>query len=467
MLASRSDLMPRTKPYAWIVAASLLLLLAAALLLPSPAAAQKRSKAAPTNAAPDSVSKPGSQDEGISVRVYEDGKEPVSKKARTVRERASAAREEAADEADKADTPDTPEPPERPDDHSNDLVRFGQDIVIPADKVIEGNVVTLGGSITVYGRVKGDVTAVGGSVSVRDSAVVEGDAVSVGGSTTASEGARIQGSNVSVGGWPFHGAHGGGMLPFLGLIGLGAALTGFFTNVVQILVTILFAWLCLLLVRERMEPAVARMESQFGKSFLWGLVAWMAMIVAVPAICIVCAIAMVILVITIIGIPIAILLAIAMVFALIGAVLGAIILGFLGYINGAMYLGRKILAHRSPNRAYKPIWQIAAGLLLILGLKLLGNLLALLGVVLFLPIGIALGIASAVLGAVFMTGGMGSIVLTRFSKTPSPYSAAPASPGAPAPPAAPAPTAAGWYAPPPSVPPSTKPSPEGGSSDAP
>ena len=127
MFASRSDLMPRTKPYAWIVAASLLLLLAAALLLPSPAAAQKRSKAAPTNAAPDSVSKPGSQDEGISVRVYEDGKEPVSKKARTVRERASAAREEAADEADKADTPDTPEPPERPDDHSNDLVRFGQD----------------------------------------------------------------------------------------------------------------------------------------------------------------------------------------------------------------------------------------------------------------------------------------------------------------------------------------------------
>ena len=82
MFASRSDLMPRTKPYAWIVAASLLLLLAAALLLPSPAAAQKRSKAAPTNAAPDSVSKPGSQDEGISVRVYEDGKEPVSKKAR-------------------------------------------------------------------------------------------------------------------------------------------------------------------------------------------------------------------------------------------------------------------------------------------------------------------------------------------------------------------------------------------------
>src|SRR5438093_11828222 len=104
------------------------------------------------------------------------------------------------------------------------------------------------------------------------------------------------------------------------------------------------------------------MESRVVKSILLGLVSWMAMIVAVPAICIVCAIAMVILVITIIGIRIAILLAIAMVFALIGAVLGAIILGFLGYIHGAMYLGRKILAHRSRDRAHEPTWHHGRGL---------------------------------------------------------------------------------------------------------
>jgi len=163
MFASRSDLMVRTRPYAWIAAASFLLLLALARLLPSPASAQKtRSKAAAARSAADSIPKAAS-DEGISVRVVEDGKQAV-KHVRTARERANAARGEAIDEADKPDTPDAPEPPDTPEDHSNDLVRFGQDIVIPAGKVIEGNVVTLGGSITVYGRVKGDCTAVGGSV---------------------------------------------------------------------------------------------------------------------------------------------------------------------------------------------------------------------------------------------------------------------------------------------------------------
>jgi len=452
--------------WTWIGAASFLLLLALALLLPSPAWAQKsRSKAAVSKVVADSVPKAGSEDEGISVRVIEDGKQTVSKRVRTARERANAAGGEAIDEADQPDVPDAPEPPEPSDDHSNDLVRFGQDIVIPAGKVIEGDVVTLGGSITVYGRVKGDVTAVGGSVSVRDSAVVEGDAVSVGGSTTASEGARIQGSNVSVGGWPGMRHGHGSVIPFLGLMGLGAV-TGVLATIIQVLITLLFAWLCLLLVRERMEAAVARMDSQFGKSFLWGLIAWMAMIVAIPAICIVCAIAMVILVITIIGIPIAILLAFAMVFALVGVVIGAIILTFLGYLNGAMYLGRKILARRSPSKTYKPIWEIAAGLSLILGLKLLGSLLGVLGIMFLMPIGIALGIATVVLGLVFTTAGMGGIVLTRFAKNPLPYAAAPSAPAAPAAPGA---TAAGWYAPPPGAPPapSTKPSPEGGSSDAP
>ena len=97
-------------------------------------------------------------------------------------------------------------------------------------------------------------------------------------------------------------------------------------------------------------------------------------------------------------------------------------------------------------------------------MKLLGSLLGVLGILFLMPLGIALGIASVVLGLVFMTAGMGGIVLTRFTRNPLPYSVAPSAPVAPAAPGA---TAAGWYAPPPAVPPSTKPSPEGGSSDAP
>ena len=448
MFACRSDMIVKTRFNPWLQAASFLSLLYAALLV-SPAFGAP-APASRTKAVDDSAAIAKLHEEGISVRVIEDGKQPISKRVHRHRVTVGA----SVDEPDAPDTPDVPDAPEPPDatDHDNDLVRFGQDIVIPAGKVIDGSVVAIGGSITVFGRVKGDATAVGGSVSVRDDGVVEGDAVSVGGSTTTSDSARVAGSNVSVGGWPFKGGHAGGMLPFLGIVGLGA-LAGIFTTIVQLLMTLFFAWLCLLLVRERMEHAVDRMGTQFGKSFLWGLVGWMAMVVAIPTIAVVGAIAMVILVITIIGIPVAILLAIAMVFALIGAVLGIIVAAFLGYVNGAMYLGRRIMARWYPGVAVSPLKAIAVGTLVILGLKILGNVLGFVGVVFVMPIGIALGIASAVLGLVFMTAGLGAMILTRFSKGGLLPSASPAG--------------TGWYSPPPAAAPPAGAPAEGGSSDAP
>jgi hypothetical protein len=446
MFASRSDVMVRTKSHLWVVAVSFLVLLFAALFAQAPPAqgatapAKSRAKAAADSAARAAESR----DEGISVRVV-DGKASTTKRARISHANESTDDEGAAGSVDKSETPDAPDAPdipEPPDQHDNDLVRFGQDIEIPEGKVIDGSVVAIGGSIHVLGRVKGDCTAVGGSVSVSDSGVVNGDAVSVGGSTTVSDDGRVLGSNVSVGGWPMHHGHAGGMIPLMGLVGLGA-IAGIVGTFIQLLITLFLAWLCLLLARERMEHAVDRMGAKFGKSFLWGLVAWMAMIVIIPAIAIVGAIAMVILVITIIGIPVAILLAIALVFALIGAVLGIIVFAFLGYVNGAMYLGRAILARRSPGVAVTPLKAVVVGTILILGLKLVGKLLAFLGLIFVMPIGIALGIASVVLGLVLMTAGMGAMVLTRFQRNPLAPAAAPASP------------AAGWYAPPPSTPPAS------------
>lgn len=448
MFACRSDVMVRTKAYGWIAALSFGLLLAA-LLLPAPPALGAAPAKTGTKASADSAR---AGDEGISVRVIEDENKAMPKRARSTAERAKL--DAAGQEADEAESPEPPAPPEPPGSHDNDLVRFGQDIEIPAGKVIDGSVVAIGGSVTVYGRVKGDCVAVGGSVSVRGNGSVEGDAVSVGGATSTSDSASVGGSNVSVGAWPFKGGHAGGLLPLLGMMGLGA-LAGVFTTIVQLLLTVFFAWLCLLLARERMEHAVDRMGHDFGKSFLWGLVGWTAMIVSVPSIAVVCAIAMVILVITIIGIPVAILLAIAMIFALIAAVLGIIVATFLGYVNGAMYLGRRILSRRRPGVAASSFQAIIVGALLILGLKVVGKVLGLIGVVFVMPISFAFGIAAVVLGFVFTTAGLGAMILTRFSK------------GAEARPAVaqPASTGAGWYAPPPSPSPASPP--EGGSSDAP
>lgn len=447
MVACRSDMMVRTKAASWIASASFVLLIAAALLLPG---SHARGASTSTKVAADSAARP--PDEGISVRVIEHGTQTVSKKSRSAHPTAEGQTDEV-DVPDKPEPPEPPEPPDSPRSNENNLVRFGQDIVVPAGKVIEGDVVTMGGDVTVFGHVKGTVTAVGGGVSVRDKGVVDGDAVSVGGSTTVSDSATVAGQNVSVGSWPFKGH--GSMLPVLGIVGLGA-LAGVFTTIVQFLLTILFAWLCLLLMRERVEHAVTRMGTDFWKCILWGLLGWMGMIVAIPTIAVVCAIAMVILVITIIGIPVAILLAIAMVFALMAAVLGIIIATFVAYLNGAMYLGRRVLARRSPGASVSPLRAIVVGALVILGLKALGGVLGLIGVVFVMPLGIALGIMAGALLAVFTTAGLGSMILTRFSKG-SEAGATVARPAAPG---------AGWYAPPP-TPPSPVPPPAGGTSDAP
>ncbi|HZE19741.1 MAG TPA: polymer-forming cytoskeletal protein [Candidatus Angelobacter sp.] len=450
--------MVRTKTKSWIAAASFLALLVAAFLMASVAHAASTPTKKSTKASADTVSR-SSDDEGISVRVIDGGKTRADKTTRVTRK----ATGDEGDEVDTPDKPDTPEPPEPPDHGDNDLVRFGEDITIQKDKVVDGSVIAIGGDIFVEGEVRGDCTSVGGSVTIDSTGIVKGDAVSVGGSTTVHPGGRVR-SNVSVGGgaWArtMHGHHFG---PWLGLMGVGAAVAGVMSTVVQLLITLLLAWLALLLIRERMVFAVERMSSHFGKSLLWGLIAWMGAVVLIPTIVIVGAIAMVILVITIIGIPIAILLLIAMIFALIGAVLGIIILIFLGYVNGCMYLGRLVLHRRTPGAPVSPMKAVIVGSVLVLGIKILGNVIGFLGLVFLMPIGIALGIAAAVLCAVLTTTGMGAMVLTRLVKGSGTLGAPSMGTAAPG---------AGWYSPPPtpSAPPPPEPprsNPEGGSSDAP
>ena len=454
MFASRSELNERALSRPWIF----LLLLLAALFASAPAWAASHTR---TKAPVDTLRRT-KDDEGISVRVIDGGATRAEKRDRVRREQSGSDEQvDTPDTPDKTDAPEPPEPPEPPDHGDNDLVRFGQDIIIEKDKVVDGSVVAIGGDIVVDGEIRGDCTAVGGSVTVDSTGYVKGDAVSVGGATTVHPGGRVR-SNVSVGGgsWArtMHGHH---MLPWMGLMGVGAAVAGIASSIAQLLITLLLAWLALLLVRERLVFAVDRMGTHFGKSLLWGLVAWMGAIVALPAIVIVGAIAMVILVITIIGIPVAILLAIALVFALIGTVLGIVVMVFLGYLNGAMYFGRLIMHRWKPGVAVSPMRAVVVWTVLIMGIKILGHLIGFLGVVFLMPIGIAMGIAAAVLWIVMTTAGMGAMVLTRFAKGPELAVASPVSPAAPA---------AGWYEPPPAPPVSPPPppvAPEGGSSDAP
>jgi len=435
------------------------ILFLAALLLAAPHAWGEARTSGKASASHDTTAGVKTDDEGFTVRVVEEGKTiPPAELARRGRAAAQRATDQGARDAARAQSanpsvPEPPEPPEPPDvGDSNDLVRFGEDVEIPADKVIDGDVVAVGGSVTVYGRVKGDCVAIGGTVRVKGSGVVEGDAVSLGGGVTTADSASVKGSNVSVGAWPFKGEGRGAMIPLLGIFGL-SAFAGLVCRVVQFLLTIFFAWIALLLFRERMTHAADRLGEQFGKSFLYGLLGWAGLLVTVPAgiilTVLVGALAIVILAVTIIGIPVAILLAVALVLAVVGLVIGAMVAVFIAYLEGAMFLGRRILG-RTRRATASPLRTVAYGLLLMVGLAIIGKMMGFVGLVFLMPIGIAFGIAAGMLAVVMTTAGFGAMMLTRFGKAPLGWPAGAAA-------SAPSPSAAS---------PSTAP-PEGGTSDAP
>lgn len=478
MRASLCKTWARTAP---IAIGTLMLLMLWTFLALSAGSAAGQTKSSTGKTPPDTTS-----DGGFRVRVIEEGGTSSSTAADQERIRRKVEREiqEAArkqgklDKLDKPEAPVPPEPPDEPaklefDSSDNNLVRFGEDITIPEGKVIDGDVVAIGGSVTVLGRVKGDCVSVGGAVRVKGKGVVEGDAVSMGGGVTTSDSGSVAGSNVSLGNIPS--ANSEHFWPTVGLFGAVGTGIWLLKCIVQLLLTLFFAWLALLLMRERMLHAVQTMTDRFGKSFLWGLLGWAAMVIAIPTgiimLILVSLIAIVILAITIIGIPVAILLVVALVLGIIAICVGSMVAVFIGFLNGAMFLGQRILG-RDSTRAGKPIVAILVGLALLFVLNLVGHLLQLVGLLVMHPIAIALGIASGALAAIVTTAGFGAMILTRFgigtriswsrgsqwwppSKSASPAPEGPASSG---------PTAA----PPPAAPPpsSTAPPPDG-SSDAP
>ena len=438
-------------------------------------AAETAKRAAKAAALSDSVTRHAAE-EGFDVRVIEE--RAGGKRTVRVIERKDASGNTI--EVRKPGLPEPPEPPEPPDlpdyDHSNanDLVRFGEDITIPADKVIDGDVVSFGGSVTVLGRVKGDCVAIGGNVYVKDRGVVQGDATSVGGSVVTSDSATVGGSNVSIGAWNVgRMRHLGPMVGAFGILGTGAWLA---KTLIWALIALFFAWLSLLLFRDRFVHANQTMGERFGRSFLFGLLGWVGLVFAVPvgivALLLFGLIAVVILCVTIIGIPVAILLLIALILGVIGIVVAAAYVSFLAYLQGGMYLGRLVLG-RKPASGVNPLVAILIGIVLLGAIDAVGHLIGAVSFFIFQPIGMALGIAATFLLIVFSTAGLGAMLVSRFATSPWVPSSgsqwgfggapapAPAAPPGPMPPPAPGPSGA-----PPSA--SSPPPPaQGGSSDAP
>lgn len=77
------------------------------------------------------------------------------------------------------------------------IIKVGENVTVPEGISVK-SVVVVGGSATVYGEVKEDVVAVGGSVILKDTALVGGDVVAIGGKVLKEAGTITRGEVVEM-----------------------------------------------------------------------------------------------------------------------------------------------------------------------------------------------------------------------------------------------------------------------------
>ena len=331
-------------------------------------------------------------------------------------------------------------------------VSFGSSLTIE-DNETSRDVVVLGGSLDVEGRVRGDAVVVGGSAEIRGE--VEGSVTAVGGSISLGPGARIEGDAISIGG----AVHRDPSAEIYGEITEVALAPGFDFDDMwdrlwiprwhfdwfdfglgdlfgRISMTVVLAVLLLLvaLVLPRLTAAVCgRAQREPWKAALVGLLAEILMLVLIVP---VVAIVIIILAITIIGLPFALMLALF-------APLAVVALFYLG-LAGVAQAGGHLLQERFGWRGLSPYLLVVLGVALIQGWSILGDFLGIFG-------GPLRFIAWTVLLFGFLvkyvawTTGLGAILLHYLSPGSAPPIARSASPAGPSdyvPPPPPAPI--GW-----------------------
>jgi hypothetical protein len=193
------------------------------------------------------------------------------------------------------------------------LIKVGESVTVPEGAEVK-SVIVVGGSVTVYGQVLEDVVAVGGSIYLKDSAMVGGDSVAVGGKVMKEAGAIARGDVVEVAV--------GGISPLISFFVRGGILKGLL--IFTLLTIIGFLILAVVLV-VLFTPQLGRISAQLEKDLLPNfLIGTLVMIIFIPVI-----ITLAVSIVGIILIPIWLALVVAG--------------GLFGYIATAHLLGKKTL----------------------------------------------------------------------------------------------------------------------------
>jgi hypothetical protein len=263
------------------------------------------------------------------------------------------------------------------------IVRTGENITVTEEQIVEGDVVAIGGSVTVSGEVRGDVVAIGGNVTLREGASISGDAVAIGGRIRRDAGSHLGGQDIGMNFIPSsflrtpHENSDSSFFKFGALISFGLFL-------------LLLGWLTSVLAEKRMQICGAFFVEHPWKSLLTGL----AVVLLSPA-------AFVLLCVTIVGIPVALLM------ILLGPLAHAI-----GFLLVASVAGRRLLHRGAQGASWGWMRSLASGLGLFLGIILFGAIFRMLGNV-FAAFGWVLTIFGWTVVFLASTVGLGSLILSR------------------------------------------------------
>jgi hypothetical protein len=298
-------------------------------------------------------------------------------------------------------------PPDRRDvprnRRSREQIRIGRSVHIDADELVMGDVVAIGGSVTVLGEVRGEVVAVGGSVNVGPDALIRRDVTIVGGSLRREPTSRIEGEIHEIGIGGFDGDWGFG--PSLAGLWWGWTMSAAFAllaSIVRVAVLCLLAALVVLLGRDYVERVSARAAAEPLKA---GAIGFLAQVLFLPILII----TIVLLVVTIVGIPLVLLIPFA--------ILGLGVLAFVGFTAVGYKLGRLLISRLGWSDP-GPIGAAVTGILLLVSPILVARLIGLGGGVLY-PMTFALGLFGVLIEYLAWTIGFGAVALNRFSKQPS------------------------------------------------
>ena len=221
---------------------------------------------------------------------------------------------------------------------SGNITRLGSDIEIEADQIVVGDVVALGGDITIAGHVEGDVAAMGGDVFLKSTARIDGDVVCMGGRLNEDDGAKVGGQRVS--GLAARSHRTVREMPARDHDRREKDASG---SVVWLLIVLGLAWAFTRLGPGRTAAAVATLREAPGLSLGVGALIFALIIPSIVALALVVAI----LCITIIGIPFALA-------ALLAYILFLALVWCWGFVVAAIVIGEMVLGRLASSSSVPP-----------------------------------------------------------------------------------------------------------------